>query len=275
MSPLVNLGIKAARNAGNIIVRYIDQLDRLAVEKKGRNDFVSEVDRMAEDEIIEVIQYAYPDHKIIAEESGTERTSERAMNDQTSNPSEIEWIIDPLDGTTNFLHGHPDFSVSIGIRENGKMEHGIIYDPLRNEMFTASRSKGAQLNERRIRVSGQSKLKDCLVTVGYPSRDFPEYENWMKTFNTVMRRSASIRHTGSAALDLAYVAAGRTDAFWEPSLKIWDIAAGSLIVREARGLVSDFQGQQDFLQNGDVVCGNPKIFSELLSIINPQINEKA
>ncbi len=269
MNPLVNVGIKAARNAGNIIIRYMDQVDRLAVEKKGRNDFVSEVDQAAEDEIIEVIQRAYPHHRIIAEESGSARTSAEALTSK----DDVEWIIDPLDGTTNFLHGHPDYVVSIGIRCKGRMEHGIIFNPLRNELFTASRGQGAQLDNRRIRVSGQTQLENSLVTVGYPAPDLPHFDVWLKCMDEVVKKSAGIRHTGSTALDLAYIACGRTDAFWQPRLKIWDIAAGSLIVREARGLVADFEGKQDFLENGNIICANPKIFNELLFLIKPVLGD--
>ena len=261
MNPIVNVGVKAARQAGNIIIRYLDQIDRLAVDKKGRNDFVTEVDRMAEDEIIDVVQKLYPGHKILAEESGTLKSPEN------SNSDEYEWIIDPLDGTTNFLHGHPDFSVSIGIRKNGRMEHGIIYDPLRNEMFTASRNQGAQLNSRRIRVSGKNSLKHSIITCGCPSRDIPNFETWLKGFNAVALRAGGIRHTGSAALDLAYVACGRTDAYWQPGLQAWDLAAGSLIVRESRGLISDFDGEQAFLESGNIIAGNPHVFTDLLSHI--------
>ena len=269
MNPLVNLGTKAARGAGNLIIRYIDQLHRLNVEKKGQHDFVSEVDRMAEEYIIEVIQKAYPDHRIVAEESGSEHSSAQAQQ----NPEEFEWIIDPLDGTTNFLHGHPDFCVSIGIRHKGEMSHGIIFDPLRNDIFTASRGQGAQLNGKRIRVSGQSHLQDSLVSVGYPARNLPNRQAWLKCFNEVIKNSASIRHTGSAALDLISVACGRTDAFWEPSLKIWDVAAGSLIVREAKGLVSDFNGEQGFMESGNIVCATPKIFTQLLSILKTHLGQ--
>ncbi len=263
MNPLLNVGIKAARNAGNIIIRYMDQVDRLAVEKKGENDFVCEVDRAAEDEIIEVVQRAYPHHRIIAQESGSQRTSAESCASQ----DEVEWIIDPLDGTTNFLHRYPDYAVSIGIRCKGRMEHGIIFNPLRNELFTASRGQGAQLDNRRIRVSGQTHLGNSLVTAGYPARDLPHFDVWLKCLDAMVMKSASIRHTGSAALDLAYVACGRTDAFWQPRLNIWNVAAGSLIVREARGLVADFEGNQDFLDNGNIVCANPKIFNELLILI--------
>ena len=261
MDPLVNIGIKAARAAGNIILRYVDQLDRLKVEKKGRNDFVSEVDRMAEDAIIETVRQGYPNHSILAEESGKSSGSDSETTNDTT------WIIDPLDGTTNFLHGHPDFCVSIAVREKGIISHGIVYDPLRNEMFTASRNQGSQLNGRRIRVTGQGSLRASLVTIGYPSRELPDYDTWLKLLTEVVPRCASIRHTGSAALDLVYVASGRTDAFFEPALKPWDLAAGSLIVREARGLVSDFDGNQDFLESGNILCANPNIFNDLLKII--------
>ena len=261
MNPLLNVGVKAAREAGTTILRYVDQLHRLNVEKKGRNDFVSEVDRMAEDIIIETIRKGYPDHAILAEESGHSEGADSKANDA------VTWIIDPLDGTTNFLHGHPDFCVSIGIQEQGRIQHGIVFDPLRNELFTASQNQGAQLNGRRIRVSGQGSLRASLVTIGYPAREREGYDTWHKCFSTLVPKCASIRHTGSAALDLVYVASGRTDAFFEPALKPWDIAAGSLIVREAKGLVSDFAGNQDFMDSGNILCANPRIFNDLLKHI--------
>ncbi len=259
MNPLLNIGIKAARAGGNVIIRYIDRLEGLRIETKGRNDFVSEVDRMAEQAIIEVIQKGYPDHAILAEESGGQ------YSPQT--PTDTTWIIDPLDGTTNFLHGHPDFCISIAVQSKNTIEHGVIYDPLRNEIFTASRGQGAQLNGRRIHVSGQTHLSSSLITVGYPNREIQQFENWRKCFNSLLPKVLSIRHTGSAALDLAYVASARTDAFFEPLLKPWDLAAGSLIVREAKGLVADFDGQHDFLESGNIVCANPHIFNELLKLI--------
>ena len=263
MNPIVNIGIKAARQAGNTIMRYLDRLDRLTVEVKGRNDFVSEVDRIAEDEIIEIIHKAYPDHAILAEETGTERSPQA----DEGCVADFEWIIDPLDGTTNFLHGHQDFAVSIAVRHKGNIEHGIIFDPLRNELYTASRNQGAQLNNRRIRVSGQDKLSQSIIGTGYPSRDLEYFDTWIQCFNTVIKKSGGIRVSGSAALDLASVASGRTDAFWEPHLKPWDLAAGCLLVREARGFVADFNGEQDFLDSGNVVAANRKIFGDLLTII--------
>ncbi len=263
MNPIINIGIKAARQAGNTILRYVDRIDRLSVEVKGRNDFVSEVDRMAEDEIIEIIQAAYPDHGILAEESGTEKNPQP----QSGEAPEFQWIIDPLDGTTNFLHGHPDFAVSIGVIHKGNIEHGIIFDPLRNDLYTASRNQGAQLNGRRMRVSGHDKLKQGIIGTGYPSRDMKNYDTWLHCLNTVIKKSGGIRISGCASLDLVSVACGRTDAFWEPGLKPWDLAAGCLMVREARGFVSDFDGEQDFLENGNVIAANRKIFNDLLTII--------
>lgn len=263
MDPIVNIGIKAARQAGNIILRYIDQIDRLAVEKKGRNDFVTEVDRMAEDDIVETIHKNYPAHLILAEESGEDRTPAE------SDADEFQWIIDPLDGTTNFLHGHPEFAVSIGVRKGGIMHHGIIYDPLRNEMYTASRNQGAQMNGRRIRVSAHNSIRQSIITIGHPSRNLSNFDQWIGCMNEVVRKSGGIRHSGSAALDLAYVACGRTDAFWEPTLKPWDIAAGSLLVREARGLVADFDGEQNFMESGNILAANAHIFTDLLAIIKP------
>ena len=260
MNPIVNVGIKAARQAGAIMLRYVDQLDRLSVEKKGRNDFVSEVDRMAEEAIIELVQSKYPGHRILAEEGG----ETDALKDATD---EYRWIIDPLDGTTNFLHGNPHFCVSIGVEKSGVLEHAVIYDPLRNEMYNASRNEGAQLNGRRIRVSAQPSLRNSLVTTGYPSRNLDNYDTWLACSNLVSRKAAGIRHTGSAALDLAFVASGRVDAFWEPGLNPWDLAAGCLLVREARGLVSDLAGGQDFLDNGSVIAAGSGIFNELLALL--------
>ena len=262
MNPIVNVGIKAARRAGSIIVRYLDRLDQLSVEKKGRHDFVSQVDRMAEEDIIDTIHYLYPNHKILAEESGKKLSPK-----QIDSSEDVEWIIDPLDGTTNYLHGHPHFCVSIAARVNGRVEHAIIFDPLRDEIFTATRGQGAQLNNRRIRVSRQGRLDMCLIGTGYPTRNMTHYDAWMLCLRSLLPRVTNIRYSGSAALDLAYVAAGRTDGYWEPGLEIWDIAAGSLLVREAGGLVSDFQGQQNFLESGHIVAGNARVFNELLATV--------
>ncbi len=263
MNPMINIGVKAARRAGSIIVRHLDRLDQLSVDKKGRNDFVSQVDRMAEEDIIHTIHYLYPNHRIIAEESG----QAHSPNSGHQGMGEYEWIIDPLDGTTNFLHGHPNFAVSLGIRYKGRIEHGIIFDPLRDEIFTATRGQGAQLNNRRIRVSGQRSLERCLITSGYPTRSMENFDHWIKCFRSLLPRVNNILHSGCAALDLAYVACGRIDGYWEPGLKIWDIAAGSLMVREAKGLVADFSGDQNFLENGNIIATNQGVFSPLLALI--------
>ncbi|WP_424946445.1 inositol monophosphatase family protein [Candidatus Spongiihabitans sp.] len=276
MNPIVNIGIKAARRAGSIIVRHIDRIDQLSVQKKGRNDFVSDVDRMAEEDIIDTIHYLYPNHRIIAEESG----QTHSPDSEHQGKDEFEWIIDPLDGTTNYLHGNPNFAVSLGIRHQGRIEHGIIFDPLRDEIYTASRGQGAQLNNRRIRISGRASMQQSLICTGYPNLEAHDFESgnfdsWLKCFRSLLPKVASIRHSGSAVLDLASVACGRTDAFWQPGLKIWDIAAGSLLVREAKGLVADFDGNQDFLESGDIIAANQGIFNELLALVKSKLGATA
>lgn len=260
MEPLLNIAITAARQAGEIIVRYMEQIDRLKITAKCYQDFFSEVDIKAEQTIMSTIHKAYPDHGILAEESG-----EQAGN------SDIVWIIDPLDGTSNYLHGFPMFCVSIAVQIKGRIEHGVIYDPLRHECYSASRGRGARLNDRRIRVSKQTLLAASLLGTGVPFRDLALAQRYFPTLEAMMGKCAGIRRTGSAALDLAYVAGGRLDGFWEFGLRSWDIAAGSLLVREAGGLVSDIHGGDDFLKNGDVVCGTPKVFKSLLQTISPAV----
>lgn len=255
MHPIINTAVKAARRAGNVIVRHLDRLDSLTVEKKGRADYVSEVDRMAEAEILDVIKFAYPQHSILAEESGS------SLGD------DFQWIIDPLDGTTNFLHGFPHFAVSIALSHKGTMQHGVIFDPLRNELFTASRGQGAHLNDRRLRVSNVSRLEHALLATGFPYKILDQLDDWIKSFEKFLRSTSGVRRAGSAALDLAYVAAGRFDGFWEAGLSQWDMAAGTLIIREAGGLVSDYAGGQDFLSSGNIVAANPKIFDAMLTVV--------
>lgn len=255
MHPLLNTAVKAARQAGSLIVRYLDQIDRINVEQKGRNDFVSEVDRAAEDAIIEVIERAYPRHAILAEESGSKPGDD------------FEWIIDPLDGTTNFLHGYPQFAVSIAVRKEMRLEHGVVFDPLRNEMFTASRGGGAHLDDRRIRVSRVVHVRDALVGTGFPFKAIDHLDDWISTFREILLRSSGIRRAGSAALDLAYVACGRFDGFWEFGLSPWDMAAGCLLIQESGGLISDPLGQQDHLSSGDIIAANPLIHPQLLKLI--------
>jgi len=252
MHPLLNIAVRAARRAGDIIVRSLNRLDSIKVSSKGRNDFVSEVDRAAEQDIIDTVRRAYPEHAFLAEESG--RTGE----------SDTVWIIDPLDGTTNFLHGFPVFGVSIAVQEKGRLSHGVIYDPLRQELFTATRGAGAQLDGRRIRVSDQRTLERSLVGTGFPFLGkTDDLERYMPMLRTVIESTAGVRRPGAACLDLAYVAAGRLDGFWELGLKPWDMAAGALMIVEAGGLVADFDGREEFLQTGEIIAGTPRVFEAL------------
>lgn len=253
MHPMVNIAIRAARNAGNVIKRSSDRIDALHITEKSKNDFVSEVDQQAEQEIIRTIHRAYPDHAILAEESG-----ERQGND-------FQWIIDPLDGTTNFLRGFPQFSVSIAMKYRGKLEHGVVYDPMRDEIFSASRGQGAQLNDRRIRVTKRKSLAGALLGTGIPFREDQDIDAYLPTLRALIEGTAGVRRAGSAALDLAYVAAGRLDGFWEYGLREWDMAAGCLIIQEAGGIISDTDGSENFLNSGNVVAGNDKVHSEMLA----------
>lgn len=260
MHPMLTIATRAARAAGDIILRNIDKLDRITVEVKAENDYVSKVDRKAEEVILETLQQAYPSHGIIAEESGT-------FNED----SEYQWIIDPLDGTTNFLHGFPQYAVSIGLQHKGRMEVGVVFDPVKNELFTAARGDGAQLNGRRLRVSQRLGLKNTLIGTGFPFKQ-PEYlDTYLASFKAVHPKVAGIRRAGSAALDLAYVAAGRLDGFWEIGLNNWDMAAGVLLVREAGGIVTDFSGKGDYLQTGNVVAAASKVYPALYETIKPHL----
>jgi myo-inositol-1(or 4)-monophosphatase len=260
MEPLLNIAVSAARQAGEIIIRHMEQVDRLKITAKSSQEYFSEVDIKAEQIIINAIRKAYPEHGILAEESGMQEGNE-----------EFVWIIDPLDGTSNYLHGFPFFSVSIALKIKGRIEHGVIYDPLRHECFAASRGRGARLNDRRIRVSKQTLLSASLLGTGVPFRDIHLAQRYLPTFEAMMGKCAGVRRTGSAALDLAYVASGRLDGFWEFGLRPWDIAAGSLLIREAGGLISDVHGGDDFLTHGDVVAGTPKVFKSLLQTLSPAL----
>jgi len=261
MNPTVNIAVRAARAAGNIITRNMDRLDRLTIASKRSNDFVSEVDHKAEQAIIEVLHQSFPDHGILAEESG-----------QQHETSEHQWIIDPLDGTTNFLHGFPQFAVSIALRVKNRLEVGVIYDPVSQELFTAARGEGAQLNDKRIRVSGRKGLEGALLATGFPYYDQTYLDTYLATMKALMTETAGIRRPGSAALDLAWCAAGRTDGFWEFNLKPWDIAAGVLLVREAGGIVSDLTGGENFMSNGDILAASPKVFPAMLKLIHPIVS---
>lgn len=257
MHPAINVAIKAARAASNIIMRFADRLDTLKVTEKGRNDFVSEVDRMAEQEIIEILQNAYPNYAVLAEESGYQEGQDFC------------WIIDPLDGTTNFLHGFPQYAISIALVHRNQIEIAVIFDPIRNELFTASRGGGAHLNNRRMRVSQVAQLKGALIGTGFPFRDMSTFQHYIKMFEAVVPQAAGVRRAGAAVLDLAYVAAGRFDGFWESGLKPWDMAAGVLLIKEAGGIITDYQGGDKFLESGQLVAGNPKIYKSLFDLIKP------
>jgi myo-inositol-1(or 4)-monophosphatase len=260
MHPMLNIAIRAARGAGNVIMRYVDRVDTLSVTAKDHNDFVSEVDRMAEQEIIAILRKAYPGHAILAEESG----SQAGRGDD-----EFQWVIDPLDGTTNFLHGFPQFAVSIALKHKGRLDQGVIYDPVRQDLFTASRGAGAQLNNRRVRVTNRKSLDGTLLGTGFPFRARQHLDAYLGMFKTLFSESAGIRRAGSAALDLAYVAAGRLDGFWEIGLSEWDLAAGALMIREAGGIVTDFGGGDGYLESGNIIVGGAKVHHAILSRIQP------
>ena len=261
MEPMVNIALRAARKVGENIVRASDDLDRIDVQAKGANDFVTDVDVAAEQEIIYHLQKAYPDHAILGEEGGL-------VGDEDA---EYRWLIDPLDGTTNFIRGIPHYAVSIACLHHGKVEHAVIVDPVRREEFTASRGRGAQLNGRRLRVSKLTSLDGALLGTGIPFKDHcdDQLEPYAKSIQVLASQCAGIRRGGAAALDLAYVAAGRLDAFWEIGLSPWDIAAGALLVKEAGGLVADINGSNDYLESGNIVCGNPKCFKAVLQATRP------
>ena len=260
MHALLNVAVMAARRAGSVLIRKMNNLDKLTVEQKGRNDYVSDADTAAEQTVIDCIFKHYPEHAIHAEESGIQGDSETV------------WIIDPLDGTTNFLHGFPVFAVSIGVQVNGRMEHGVVYDPLRQELFTASRGQGAQLDGRRIRVSGLTQIERALVGTGFPFRQGDEeIEPYLHMLQKILVNTSGVRRPGAAALDLAYVAAGRLDGFWETGLSPWDLAAGSLLIREAGGIVSGLDGSESFLESGHVLCGTPKIYAALAKLCAAEI----
>ena len=261
MEPMVNIALRAARKAGEKIVRASDHLDRVEVKAKGVNDFVSEVDIAAEKEIIYHLSRAYPDHAFEGEETGLTGDAEAAYR----------WLIDPLDGTTNFVRGIPHYGVSIACLHKGKVEHAVIVDPVRREEFTASRGRGAQLNGRRIRVSSLPGLDGALLGTGIPFKDHCDDKlgPYSKSIEILARQCAGIRRAGAASLDLAYVAAGRLDAFWEIGLSPWDVAAGALLVREAGGLVADIDGSENYLDSGNIVCGNPKCFKAVLQATRP------
>jgi myo-inositol-1(or 4)-monophosphatase len=259
MQAALNIAIDAAREAGKIISRNLSRVDSLSITIKEKNDFVSEVDLQAEQTIINIIHRAHPHHDILAEESG--------MNNHSKN-KEYQWIIDPLDGTTNFLRGFPHYSVSIALKHKDRLEVAVIYDPFKDELFCASRGNGATLNDRKIRVSKISGLEGALLATGFPFRENQNIDTYLISLRELMLHTSGIRRAGSAALDLAYVAAGRVDGFWEFGLNTWDMAAGCLIIQEAGGLVGDPHGGHTHLESGNIVAGNPKIFRLILQTLN-------
>jgi myo-inositol-1(or 4)-monophosphatase len=260
MHPMLNIAVRAARKAGSIINRAALGNDALQVRTKQANDFVTQVDRAAEAAIIEVVQKAYPDHAILGEESG-------ALQSDGEGKVEYRWIVDPLDGTTNFIHGFPQYCVSIGVEHRGALAHGVVYDPVRNELFTASKGRGAFLNDRRIRVSKCLRLDDALVGTGFPFKELGRVDLYLRQLRALMEKSSGVRRAGAAALDLAYVACGRLDAFWELGLSPWDMAAGALLIQEAGGLVGDLEGNSGFLDKGEICASAPKIFTSLLQVL--------
>jgi myo-inositol-1(or 4)-monophosphatase len=256
---LLNIAVRAARRAGEVIVRSLNRLESLAISSKGRNDFVTEVDHAAEREIIGIIRRHYPQHAFLAEESG--RTGEH----------DTLWIIDPLDGTTNFLHGFPVFAVSIACQVRGRLEHAVVYDPMRQELFTASRGAGAHLDNHRMRVSKARTLEGALIATGFPYRANTRYlDDYLGMLKAVTQQVAGVRRPGSAALDLAYVAAGRVDGFWEIGLAAWDTAAATLLIQEAGGRIGTLTGAE-YRQEGHVVAGTPKVYADLIELLAPHI----
>ena len=256
MHPMLNVAVKAARRAATIINRASLNLERLQIDRKQHNDFVTEVDKAAEEAIIETLSEAYPNHGFLAEESG-----------ELLNNSDHIWIIDPLDGTTNFIHGFPQYAVSIALSVNGVLQQAVIYDPNRDELFSASKGAGAYVDRRRLRVASQIKLENALIGTGFPYRQDQDVDQYLKIFAEMIRQCAGLRRPGAASLDLAYVAAGRYDGFFESELKPWDMAAGALIITEAGGLVGNYRGEEGFLESGEIMAGNPRIFAQMAQVL--------
>lgn len=265
MHPILTIAVKAARRAGDIIIRGARDIERLTVHSKGHNDFVSEVDKMAEEAIVDVLHNAYPQHGFLAEEGTASEINSKA---------EQKWIIDPLDGTTNFLHGFPQYCISIALATQNQVQHAVVFDPVRNDLFTASRGSGAYLNDRRIRVSRRVYLRDTLIGTGFPFRDSTTVNTYLEMMGALFRSTAGLRRPGAAALDLAYVAAGYYDGFFELGLQPWDVAAGSLLVQEAGGLINDFHDNDNFLFGGEVIAANPKIFAQLFNLLSPYLKDE-
>lgn len=261
MHPMLNTAVKAARRGAAIINRASFDLDRIQVTEKKHNDFVTEVDQAAEQAIIDVLQTAYPDHAILAEESGASVN----LHDENENV----WIIDPLDGTTNFIHGFPQYCVSIALQQRGQITQAVVYDPTRNDLFTATKGAGAYLNDKRIRVTKRDKIADALLASGFPCRNTDNIDQYLNMLKVMAQNCSGLRRPGAAALDLAYVACGRLDGFFEKGLQPWDIAAGALLITESGGIVGTFEGESDYLYKGDVLAGTPKVFAQMVALLSP------
>ena len=257
MHALLNIAVRAARAAGVVIMRHHGRIDELSIEMKRRHDFVSEVDRLAEQAVIDTVRKTHPHHGFLGEETGR------------SGGDEVVWIIDPLDGTTNFLHGFPAFAVSIAVQEKGRVEHGVVYDPLSQELFTATRGGGATLDGKRIRVTAPKGLDGALIGTGFPYLEHQDVDAFMAMLRAVITKTAGVRPAGAAALDLAYVAAGRLDGFWELGLQPWDMAAGALLIQEAGGIVGDLEGGPGFMASGNIVAGSRRVFAGLVKELKP------
>lgn len=259
MQPMLNIAIRAARSAGDLLVRSSDNVGKLRIDAKSKNDFATEIDRLAEREIINIIRTAFPDHAILAEESGKHKGND------------FVWVIDPLDGTTNFLHGFPQYAVSIALKHKGKLEVAVVFDPLRDELFTAKRGSGAMLNNRRLRVTQPTHLKTSLVGTGFPFKSDTHLDAYLGMFRALTTQCAGIRRAGAAALDLAYVAAGRLDGYWEIGTMEWDIAAGVLLVKEAGGVVTDFSFNDGYLESGNLIAASPRMHQMMYALIEPHV----
>jgi len=262
MHPMLNIAIRAARQAGDIIIRSADSIDTLKITIKSQNDYATEIDKRAEEEIINILLSAYPDHGVLAEESGY-------LNED----AEYIWVIDPLDGTTNFMHGFPHYAVSIALKKGDIIEQAVIYDPVRQDLFTATRGKGAMLNNRRLRVGRQRKIEGAFLGTGFPFKNDKDIEPYLDIFRDIFSTTSGVRRAGAASLDLAYVAAGKLDGFFEIGLKPWDFAAGVLLIQEAGGVVTDFSNNHDYHTTGNIVCGNPKMHRALLDKITPHADK--